>query len=165
MHLCARHLQIQGPARKKPMSKTGKPKAPRPAHSSKDFFQPAELFRVVTETATDAIITIDEKSVILFVNKAAERIFGYPISKMMGREVTMLMPDYLREVHRRAVGRYLETGKKHFEWNAIKLTGQHSAGTEFPVEVSLGEHVQGKRRIFTGIVRDISERGKSEALL
>jgi two-component system cell cycle sensor histidine kinase/response regulator CckA len=147
------------------MSKPGKPKVTRPVNSNKDSLQRAQLFRVVAETATDAIITIDERSTILFVNKAAERIFGHPVSEMMGREVTMLMPDCLREVHRKAVGRYLQTGNRHISWTAIKLTGRHRTGKEFPIEVSLGEHVHGKERIFTGIVRDISEREESEALI
>jgi len=147
------------------MSRPRNAKSARPVDSRKDSIQRAQLFRVVAETATDAIITIDEKSVILFVNKAAERIFGYADSEMMGREVTMLMPDYLREMHRRAVGRYLQTGEKHIPWTAVKLTGLRRNGTEFPIEVSLGEHIHGKRRIFTGIVRDISDREKAEALL
>src|SRR5229473_5853295 len=157
--------RYQGPKGKAAMSKPGKPKVTRPVNSNKDFLQRAQLFRVVAETATDAIITVDERSAILFVNKAAERIFGHPVSEMMGREVTMLMPDYLREVHRKAVGRYLKTGNRHISWTAIKLTGLHRTGKEFPIEVSLGEHVHGKERIFTGIVRDISEREESEALI
>jgi two-component system cell cycle sensor histidine kinase/response regulator CckA len=164
VHLCAAFL-YRGPKRKTPMSKTGKPRPARPIHSNVDSLQRAQLFQVVAEAATDAIITIDERSTILFVNETTERIFGYPVSKMMGREVTMLMPDYLRETHKRAVERYLETGSKHISWTAIKMTGLHSSGTEIPLEVSLGEHVQGKRRIFTGIVRDVSEREQSEALL
>jgi len=147
------------------MSKPRNPKTTRPVDSHKDSLQPAQLFRVVAETATDAITTIDERSTILFVNKAAERIFGYPVSGMMGRELTMLMPNYLRETHRRGVERYLQTGKKHISWTVLKLTGLHRTGKEIPLEVSLGEHVHGKRRIFTGIVRDISEREQSEALL
>src|SRR5229473_5250196 len=147
------------------MSKPRKPKVARPLDSRRDSLQPAQLFRVVAETATDGIITIDERSIILFVNKASERIFGYPVSEMMGREVSMLMPDYLRETHRKSVGRYLQTGKKHISWTAIELRGLHRTGKEIPLEVSLGEHVHGKRRIFTGIVRDVSEREQSEALL
>src|SRR5229473_4171793 len=147
------------------MSKPRKPKVPRPVDSRRDSLQPAQLFRVVAETATDGIITIDERSTILFVNKASERIFGYPVSEMIGREVTMLMPDYLRETHRKSVGRYLKTGKKHISWTAIELRGLHRTGKEIPLEVSLGEHVHGKTRIFTGIVRDVSEREQSEALL
>jgi PAS domain S-box-containing protein len=147
------------------MSKPRKLKAARPVPSNKGFPQPAQLFRVVAETATDAIVTIDEQSTILFVNRAAERIFGYAISEMMHQPVTMLMPQYLREAHRTSVGAYLQTGQKHFSWTVNKLTGLHRSGREFPIEVSLGEHVNGKKRIFTGIVRDISEREQSEALL
>ena len=65
------------------MSKPRKPKSARLVDSLKGFPQPAQLFRVVAETATDAIITIDERSTILFVNNAAERIFGYSVSEMM----------------------------------------------------------------------------------
>jgi PAS domain S-box-containing protein len=118
------------------MSRPRNPKTARPVDSRKDSLQRAQLFRVVAETATDAIISIDDQSIILFVNKAAERIFGYAVSEMMGREATMLMPDYLRETHRKAVGRYLQTGKKHFPWAAVKLTGLHRSGKEFPIEVS-----------------------------
>jgi PAS domain S-box-containing protein len=147
------------------MSKPGKSKAARLSDSKKGIPQPAELFRVVAETATDAIFSINEQSIILFANQAAERIFGYSVSEMMHQPVTMLMPDYLRDAHRAAVEGYLQKGQKHFSWTACKLTGLHSSGREFPVEISLGEHVNGKRRIFTGIVRDISEREHSETLV
>jgi two-component system, cell cycle sensor histidine kinase and response regulator CckA len=147
------------------MSKAKNAKTGRSIDSRGDSLQPAQLFRVVAETATDAIITTDERSIILFVNTAAERIFGYPVSEMMGREATMLMPDYLRETHRQAVERNGQTGKRHISWSAIKLRGLHRTGKAFPIEVSLGEYIHGKRRIFTGIVRDASEREESEALL
>jgi two-component system, cell cycle sensor histidine kinase and response regulator CckA len=153
------------PSNQSAMPKPRDSKTVRLSNSQKGFPQPAQLFRVVAETATDAIVTIDERSTILFVNKAAERIFGYSISEMMDQQVTILMPRYLHEAHRVAVGGYLQTGQKHFTWTTIKLTGLHRSGREFPVEVSWGEHVHGKRHIFTGIVRDISEREQSEALL
>jgi len=147
------------------MSKPRKPKSARLIDSVKGFPHPAQLFRVVAETATDAIVTIDEQSTILFVNNAAERIFGYSVSEMMHQPITMLMPRYLQEAHRAALGRYLQTGQKHASWTALRLTGLHRSGAEFPLEVSLGEHVHGKKHIFTGILRDISERQRSEALL
>ena len=155
----------RAPSKQSAMSKPRDSKTDRGSDSQKGFPRPAQLFRVVAETATDAIVTIDERSTILFVNKAAERIFGYSISEMMHQQVTILMPLYLHEAHRVAVRGYLQTGQKHSSWSAIKLTGLHRSGKEFPVEVSLGEHVHGKRHIFTGIVRDISEREQSEALL
>src|SRR5258708_38788316 len=123
--MCPQNSRYQRPKGKAAMSKPGKPKVTRPVNSNKDSLQGAQLFRVVAETATDAIITIDERSTILFVNKAAERIFGHRVSGMMGRELTMLMPDYVRETHRKGIGRYLQTGKKHISWTGLKLKGLH----------------------------------------
>src|SRR4029077_6305665 len=157
------NLQGQGLVGDTAMSKPRDPKPARQVASNKGFQQPAQLFRVVAEAATDAIIAIDERSTILFINKAAERIFGYSISEMLHQQVIMLMPHYLREAHQGAIGRYLQTGQKHSSWTALKLTGLHRAGREFPIEVSLGEHVRGKKRIFTGVVRVISEAGQCGA--
>ena len=147
------------------MPKRRNSKTAIPVRSTKASAQPARLFRVIAETATDAIITIDEQSSILFVNKAAENLFGYSVSEMLHQPITLLMPYDLREVHCAAVARYLRTGLKHFSWSGIRLTGLHRSGKEFPVEVSFGEHVDGKKHTFTGIVRDISEREHSETLL
>jgi len=68
---------------------------------SKD--ESSELFRVVTETASDAIISIDHNSIIRFANPAAEKIFGYSLSEILGQQVTLLMPEYLRHLHKSAV--------------------------------------------------------------
>jgi len=147
------------------MSKPRNPKAAKTIRSRKGLVQPAQLFRVVAETATEAIITIESQSTILFVNKAAERVFGHSISEMLHQPVTMLMPYYHRETLPAAVGRSLQPGENHSSWAALRLTGLHRSGREFPLEVSLGEHVYGKTRIFTGIFRDISEREQSETAL
>jgi PAS domain S-box-containing protein len=144
-----------------PNSKRRVSKVRKRVSSSKAFLEPAEIFRVVAETATDAIITINERSIILFVNEAAHRIFGYSVSEMMNREITMLMPDYLSA----AIGGYVKTEEKHLSWNALRLTGLHRSGKEIPVEVSFGEHVHKGKHLFTGIIRDISERMKTEAQL
>jgi PAS domain S-box-containing protein len=71
----------------------------------------SELFRVVAETASDAIISIDQDSTILFANPAAERIFGYPVPEILGQQVILLMPEYLRHLHKSAVHAYMETGQ------------------------------------------------------
>jgi len=76
----------------------------------------SELFRVVAETASDAIISIDQDSVILFANQAAERIFGYSLAEILGRQVTSLMPEYLRHLYKAAVHNYVKTGQKHMSW-------------------------------------------------
>jgi PAS domain S-box-containing protein len=117
-----------------------------------------EHYRAVAEAATDGIITINSESTILLVNPAAEKIFGYSIEEMVGRQLTMLMPDYLRHVHRSGIARYLATGHRHIEWAAVQLFGLHKNGNEIALEISFLEFIKGSRRFFTGIVRDISER-------
>lgn len=124
-----------------------------------------ERYRVVAETASDAIITIDEESVVRFVNNAAERIFGYPVEEILDQSLTMLMPDYLRHVHRAGFGRYLETGHKHISWNGVELPGLHKLGHEIPLELSFSEFTKDGQRFFTGIARDITERKQAEEAL
>ena len=120
------------------------------------------LYRTVTETASDAIIVIDEDSQILFVNRSTERIFGYLKEDLLGQSLTMLMPDYLRQVHRQAVKKYIETGKRHLSWEGVELTGLHKSGKEIWLQISFGEIVRDGKHIFTGICRDISERKRLE---
>ncbi|HEY0078296.1 MAG TPA: PAS domain S-box protein [Pyrinomonadaceae bacterium] len=124
-----------------------------------------ERYRSVAETASDAIITIDQESTIIFVNQAAEKIFGHSLSEMQGKNLTMLMPDYLRHLHRAGIGRYIETGQKHISWVATELPGLHKNGSEIPLEISFGEYRRDNRHHFTGVVRDISERKQAEEAL
>jgi two-component system cell cycle sensor histidine kinase/response regulator CckA len=122
----------------------------------------SELFRVVAETASDAIISIDQDSTILFANPAAERIFGHPVSEILGQQVTLLMPEYLRHLHKSAVHAYMKTGQKHMAWTGLQLTGLHKNGAEIPLEISFGEHIRDGKHVFTGILRDVSERHRIE---
>src|SRR6185503_5161144 len=69
-----------------------------------------DRFRTLAETASDAIITIDERGFIVFVNPAVEKVFGYPPGEMIGHDLTMLMPEYLRHLHQAGLQRYQETG-------------------------------------------------------
>ncbi len=124
-----------------------------------------ERHRVIAETASDAIITIDETSTILFVNPAAGRIFGYSTEELKGASLTMLMPDYLRHVHNAGITRYVETGEKHIPWTGVELPALHKSGREIPVEISFGEFAAEGRRFFTGIIRDIGERKRAEKRL
>lgn len=120
-----------------------------------------ERYRLVAETASDAIITINEESTILFVNQAAEKIFGYSIEEISGAALTMLMPEYMRHVHRAGINRYLATGQKHISWKSVELPGLHKNGKEIPLELSFGESVRNGKRFFTGIARDITERKRA----
>ena len=122
-----------------------------------------EQYRIVAETATDAIISINNHSEILFVNHAAERIFGYKVEQLLGQPLTMLMPEYLRHLHEAGLERYIETGKRHLSWEHVEVPGLHQKGYEFPLELSFGEFNKNNKHIFIGIARDISERKEAEA--
>ena len=124
-----------------------------------------ESYRTLAETASDGIITVDETSTILFTNPAASKIFGYSSAELAGQCLTMLMPDYLRHLHRSGIRRYAETGKRHISWDGVELPGLHKSGKEIPLEISFGESHKNGKHLFTGIVRDISERKRAEALL
>jgi PAS domain S-box-containing protein/excisionase family DNA binding protein len=121
-----------------------------------------DRFRTVAETASDAIIMIDEASTIIFINAAAENIFGYTVEEMRGEHLTMLMPEYLRHIHRQSLDRYVRTGEKHTSWRAVELPGLHKSGQEIPLELSFGEFIREGRHFFTGIARDINERKQLE---
>ncbi len=120
-----------------------------------------ERFRTLAETASDAIISIDTESKITYVNRAGENIFGYTIEELLGTDLTRLMPDYLRRLHRAGLSRYVETGEKHINWDGVELPGLHKDGHEIPVEISFSEYTRGGKRYFTGIIRDITERKRA----
>jgi PAS domain S-box-containing protein len=127
--------------------------------------QSEEQYRTVVETATDAVISIDEVSQILFVNPATTRIFGYDSSELIGRSLTILMPEFMRELHKVAIERYLATGQRHMNWQGVELIGLRKNGEEFPVEVSFGEIVREGCHIFTGFIRNITDRKRAEEAL
>jgi PAS domain S-box-containing protein len=121
-----------------------------------------ERYRVVVETASDAIISMDDNGTIQFTNPATERIFGHKSQDLIGKPLTILIPECLREAHENGFKRYLTTGERHMNWQGTELTGLRKNGQKFPVEVSFGELTKDGCRIFTGLVRDISERKRAE---
>src|SRR4030088_3594960 len=94
-----------------------------------------QINRIIADTASDAIITIDEESTMLFVNRAAEKIFGYSRAELLGQSLTMLMPDYLRHVHRAGLQRYLATCQRRISWEAVQLPALHQSCREIPLEL------------------------------
>src|ERR1700746_2309248 len=123
-----------------------------------------EKYRLVVETASDAVICLDESSAILLANPATTQVFGYDPEEMIGKPLTMLMPEFLRKLHESGFKRYLATGQRHINWQGTELIGLRKNGKEFPVEVSFGELIQDGHRVFTGFIRDISERKQAEEL-
>lgn len=123
-----------------------------------------ERYRVLVETANDAVLSIDETGAILFANPATTRVFGYDSAELIGRPLTLLMPEFLRRLHETGLKRYLATGQRRVNWQGAQFTGLRKSGQEFPVEMSLGEMTENGRRIFTGFIRDISERKQAEEI-
>ncbi|MFQ5412059.1 MAG: PAS domain S-box protein, partial [Phycisphaerae bacterium] len=124
-----------------------------------------DRYRNLAEAATDAIITIDDSSTIIYANPAASALFGYPPGGLLNEPLTKLIPPALRGNHEAGLRRYLETGKRKLFWDRSEFQGRHQDGSEIPLEISFGEQWQGNRRTFTAIVRDITERKKAEAAL
>ena len=127
--------------------------------------QAERQYQSVVETATDAVVRIDATSLIQLVNPAVTKIFGYEPSELIGRPLTVLMPERLVNRHLAGVQQYLETGHQRLNWSAIELIGLRKNGEEFPVEISFAEVINDAgQRTFTGFIRDITERKQAEEL-
>ncbi len=124
-----------------------------------------ELYRILAENASDAIITIDERNIVLSVNPAAERLFGYSAAELVGDSLTRLMPERYRARHGAGMTHYLATGRRRIPWQAVQVSVLTKEGQEVPVEISFGEFVSGERHMFSAILRDISERVAAEMAL
>jgi len=121
-----------------------------------------EKFRNLAETASDAIVSADSNGCILYFNRAAERIFGYPASEAIGHPLTLLMPERFQNPHRQGLHDYLKTGEAHVVGKSVELAGRKKDGTEFPLQLSLSSWKTGEGTFFTGILSDITERKEAQ---
>jgi two-component system, LuxR family, sensor kinase FixL len=112
--------------------------------------------RAIVEAAVDAILAIDESGRIQSFNPAAGRLFGYAADEVMGQNVRMLMPLPYREEHDGYIARYIQPGEKRIIGIGRDVVGQRKDGSTFPMHLSVAE-VPGKRRLFAGIIRDLTE--------
>jgi diguanylate cyclase (GGDEF)-like protein/PAS domain S-box-containing protein len=119
-------------------------------------------YRTVLDAAFDAIVTITSEGIVRWFNRGAERIFGYRAEEVIGQPITLLMPERYRDLCVAGLHRYLRTGEARVVGGMIELVGLRSDGSEFPIEMSLGETHQDGERLFTGIIRDITERKRFE---
>ena len=122
----------------------------------------AERLRAILETAVEGIITINERGTIESFNPAAEKIFGYSAGEVIGRNVHVLMPSPYREEHDSYLANYRRGGEARIIGIGREVVGRRKDGCEFPMDLSVSEVRLADRRIFTGFVRDISERKRLE---
>ncbi|MHC4217384.1 MAG: two-component system sensor histidine kinase NtrB [Planctomycetota bacterium] len=121
--------------------------------------------RGILETAPDGIITIDDQGTMRSVNPAAETMFGYSAAEMVGQGIGLLMPDQQRAEHQERIADFLRSGRARLIGLVRETTARHKDGTIFPIELTVGEVPLGNQRVFTGIVRDITDRKEAEAEL
>ncbi len=121
---------------------------------------------VILETALDAIVSIDQHSRIIEFNPAAEKMFGYKREEVLGQDMAkLLIPASLREQHYSGVAHYLQTGKGPLIGKRVEVTATRADGTEFPVDLALADIPLAGPPVFTGYIRDITERKQAmEAL-
>ena len=122
-----------------------------------------QRLRGIMDTVAEGIISIDDKGIIHSFNPAAEKIFGYLAGEVAGENVNILMPEPHRGKHGGYLRKYMRTGKARIIGVAGReQTGQRKDGSVFPLEISITELRHGRQRLFTGIVRDITERKRAE---
>jgi len=119
----------------------------------------------IVDAAMDPIVTVDDAQRIVGFNAAAEQVFGLARDAVIGRSLDMLIPERYRAAHRRHVERFGATGVTSRRMGASVLSGLRADGGEFPIEASISQHIDGGRRFYTAILRDVSERTEAETLL
>ena len=117
----------------------------------------------ILNAAFDSIITIDADGCVVEVNQATERMFGYPASEMVGRDLAeLIIPPALREPHRRGLERYVRTGQARMVGHPVELPAMRADGSEFPVEIAITRPRLAGPPLFTGYLRDVTERRRDE---
>lgn len=119
--------------------------------------------RAIVDTAVDAIITIDEAGTIESFNRGAERLFGYETVEVLGHNVRMLMPPPYSNEHDRYLADYARTGMARVIGSGRAVLARHKSGQAFPAHLTVSEVHLEHRRVFTGFVRDLSQRPSTAA--
>ena len=137
----------------------------RDATHTQDLRAREAHLRSILNTVPDATVVIDEKGIVQSFSAAAERLFGYKESAVIGKNVSVLMPQPYRDEHDSYLQRYFATGEKRIIGIDRVVTGQREDGSTFPLKLAVGEMQSGKRRFFTGFIRDLTERQQTEEQL
>lgn len=124
-----------------------------------------DRFSALLDAAVDAVVLIDARGRIARFNAAAERLFGYSEAEVVGRNVSMLMPEPYRSEHDDYIGRYQRTGEARIIGIGREVVACRKDGVRFPIDLSVGEFSSQGERGFVGILRDISERKTQERRL
>ncbi|MGB7950217.1 MAG: PAS domain S-box protein, partial [Candidatus Binatia bacterium] len=122
-------------------------------------------FEALAENAQDLIVSADGRGNIIYFNKAAQRVFGYAASEVVGQPLTLLIPDRFRDRTLEAMTRFINEEESSVVGKVLDTIGRKKGGTEFPVELSLGSWTTQEGRFVTGIFRDVTERNQIAAAI
>jgi two-component system, LuxR family, sensor kinase FixL len=122
-------------------------------------------FQAVTEAAVDAIVSADSAGRLLTWNGGAERMFGWTAEEIVGRPLTVIIPERFRALHEEGIARVRRTGRSRLAGSVVELAGLHRDGHEFPIELSIGSWNGPDGLAFSGVLRDITDRKRTEANL
>jgi len=130
----------------------------------KKFKASEKRFRAILDTATDAILSIDENLKIILFNNAAQQIFGYSRDEVLGKNLDVLIPTHYGD-HARFVNRFLKERTSSIIGKTTSLTALRKGGEQFPIELSLSFLEMAGEITFTAIIRDVSEQKRLEKKL
>ena len=133
--------------------------------ADRELRESGKQVRVILDNTVDGIITINERGIVESFNHAAEQIFGYCASEVVGNNVKMLQPEPYHSEHDNYLRNYMNTGKKKIIGMVREVTGLRKDGVAFPLDLSVSEVLINEKRVFTGIIRDITERKTAETQL
>ena len=119
----------------------------------------------ILETVPDAMIVIDERGLILSFSAAAERMFGYSEAELLGENISTLMPSPDRERHDRYLENYLATSERKIIGIGRITTARRRSGAAFPIDLHIGEARAGTEKVYTGFIRDLTERQATQRRL
>ncbi|MFZ3166678.1 MAG: PAS domain S-box protein, partial [Candidatus Methanoperedens sp.] len=122
-------------------------------------------FRSITQSATDAIISADSDDNIISWNKGAQTIFGYMEEEALGKSLIMIIPERYRDAHKKGLERVNSTGEKRIIGKTVEMVGMRKDGSEFPLDLSLSTWKIGTRRLYSGILRDVTGRKQTDEKL
>ena len=130
--------------------------------STNDLLAREAHLKSILDAVPDAMIVIDDRGTMQSFSSAAERLFGYSQSEVLGQNVRMLMPAPYRADHDSYLSRYAKTGERHIIGIGRIVVGERKSGSTFPMELAVGEMNSSGRRFYTGFIRDLTERQKTE---
>jgi PAS domain S-box-containing protein len=121
--------------------------------------------RAILDTAVEGIITVNDRGVIESVNAATEKIFGYTAAEIIGRNIGLLMPAPFREGHDEHLANFQSTrAPEILALGGREVSGRRKDGSVFPIDLAVSELMLANRQIFTGFVRDVTERKQAERI-